>query len=275
MRQTLFTIILGLLLISWVTACSDENHDSDGDGLSDVAETAVHGTNPLHPDTDGDGVSDGVEVALGADPTVPDHPRKLTLTNSGSDPVTVYLVFLGGITGNGGTYTADDFNKQGCGIYGAGDRCQISVPKGSKTLALSKGCINISGGLGAEPMGPCPTTMFEVNFCDPSTDPDNDYYDVSLVNGYNHSVQIAPTLGVATDNVNSATGNQNANGVFPLGCTVCIAQGSVPPTFANCPGDPSTCGQQCYEASECKSVDQGCVLQVSTGGAFTVTFGDP
>lgn len=45
--------------------------DNDGDGLSNVNEVNVHGTDPNQFDTDGDGVSDGVEVSLGTDPLDP------------------------------------------------------------------------------------------------------------------------------------------------------------------------------------------------------------
>jgi hypothetical protein len=45
--------------------CDD---DSDDDGLTDVEEVDLHGTEPLDPDTDGDGMGDGAEVALGTDP---------------------------------------------------------------------------------------------------------------------------------------------------------------------------------------------------------------
>jgi hypothetical protein len=38
------------------------NADTDGDGLSDYDEVAVHGTDPLDPDTDGDSLPDGWEV---------------------------------------------------------------------------------------------------------------------------------------------------------------------------------------------------------------------
>ena len=43
--------------------------DSDGDGVSDEAETSVFHTLPSVPDSDGDGVSDGVEILInGTDP---------------------------------------------------------------------------------------------------------------------------------------------------------------------------------------------------------------
>jgi cysteine-rich repeat protein len=45
--------------------------DTDGDGLTDAEETAVHGTDPANPDTDGDCVMDMDEVCAGADPLDP------------------------------------------------------------------------------------------------------------------------------------------------------------------------------------------------------------
>ncbi len=42
--------------------------DADGDGLPDIDERAVYGTDPDSADDDGDGVADGDEVALGSDP---------------------------------------------------------------------------------------------------------------------------------------------------------------------------------------------------------------
>lgn len=44
-----------------------DSPDSDGDGLSDLAEWII-GTDPLNPDTDGDGIPDGVEIAQGTNP---------------------------------------------------------------------------------------------------------------------------------------------------------------------------------------------------------------
>ncbi len=40
---------------------NDPNSDSDGDGVSDLAET-TGGTDPLNPDSDGDGVNDGADA---------------------------------------------------------------------------------------------------------------------------------------------------------------------------------------------------------------------
>jgi hypothetical protein len=49
--------------------------DSDDDGLTDFAEIATHATDPLDPDTDGDSFTDGEEVVAGTDPQNPfNHP---------------------------------------------------------------------------------------------------------------------------------------------------------------------------------------------------------
>ncbi|MFT4623479.1 MAG: hypothetical protein ACI8PZ_002135 [Myxococcota bacterium] len=47
----------------------DDVVDSDGDGLTDLAEDCLYGSNPDDEDTDGDGLLDPEEVALGTDPT--------------------------------------------------------------------------------------------------------------------------------------------------------------------------------------------------------------
>ncbi len=164
-------------------------------------------------------------------------------------------------------------------MYGQ-DRCKLTVLKGrNKVLNLNKGGIDLSGGLDNEPMGPCPTTMFEINISPENTTTDS--FDVSLVNGFNYSMQITTSDGPATANVTKATGNQKALGVFPLGCTQCVSQNSKPPTYENCPGDPKKCGSQCYAASECKSGSDEfhpnvkCTIDPPTGASYTVTFGDP
>jgi hypothetical protein len=47
--------------------------DQDGDGLPDLDEVTIHGTDPLDHDSDGDGLSDGVEAGIvGTDPLNPD-----------------------------------------------------------------------------------------------------------------------------------------------------------------------------------------------------------
>jgi excisionase family DNA binding protein len=50
--------------------------DTDGDGLTDIEELELFGTDPLNPDTDGDGVSDWEEIFdHGTSPLDPDDPQ--------------------------------------------------------------------------------------------------------------------------------------------------------------------------------------------------------
>ena len=291
MKEKFCAIFLGLLLL--FTGCSGGDGgslDTDGDGLEDSLETQVYHTDPFNADTDGDGRNDGDEVLVGTNPLVADYARTLLLNNNASKDVTVYIVFIRGLTGNGGTYTFDYFKDQGCdNSYDPTrrlDRCRMTIPKGrSKTLNLNKGGIDISGGLDNEPMGPCPTTMFEINMS-PKDNPTTDHFDLSLVNGFNYAMQIKSSKGKETKYVKTAKGNRDAFGVFPLGCSACVATGSVPPAFSGsgCPGDASSCSKQgqCFDPSECKSgpdefnADVRCeVPNVPTGGNYIVDFGDP
>jgi hypothetical protein len=45
-----------------------EETDSDGDGLTDIEELKIYGTDPQKADTDGDGFLDGDEVKNGYNP---------------------------------------------------------------------------------------------------------------------------------------------------------------------------------------------------------------
>ena len=47
---------------------SNRKIDSDDDGVSDVLEIDVWGTDPTNRDTDGDGYTDGVEITSGFNP---------------------------------------------------------------------------------------------------------------------------------------------------------------------------------------------------------------
>jgi hypothetical protein len=57
---------------AFIVGTDFRNPDSDGDGLSDGVEIENR-MNPLDPDMDKDGVSDGDEVARGTDPFFPDN----------------------------------------------------------------------------------------------------------------------------------------------------------------------------------------------------------
>jgi hypothetical protein len=65
--------------------------DGDGDGLSDLGEIDVHGTDPVNPDSDFDGLTDGEEVLVhGTDPLDPDSDEDgwddATEIAAGTDP---------------------------------------------------------------------------------------------------------------------------------------------------------------------------------------------
>ncbi len=66
-------------------AAVEAGDDRDQDGLTDLDEMRVYGTDPLSPDTDGDGMSDGEEVAAGMDPTDPQSVLSLVIAG-GEDP---------------------------------------------------------------------------------------------------------------------------------------------------------------------------------------------
>lgn len=58
--------------ISAQTTAAALHPDTDGDGLDDIFETSLFGTDPHRFDTDGDGVSDGEEIALSRNPLIAD-----------------------------------------------------------------------------------------------------------------------------------------------------------------------------------------------------------
>ena len=72
--------------------------DTDGDGLADVAEEQLHGTNKNNPDTDGDSISDGDEVEAGTNPLVFNVPADTT-------PPVITPTVTG--SSNGSWYTSD------------------------------------------------------------------------------------------------------------------------------------------------------------------------
>ena len=52
-------------------SAGDSAIDTDGDGISDIDEIQLYGTDPLAADSDNDGIPDGVEIVRGFNPTDP------------------------------------------------------------------------------------------------------------------------------------------------------------------------------------------------------------
>lgn len=75
---------------AFMTGTDPNNPDSDGDGLSDGFEVQNR-LNPLNPDTDQDGASDGQEVQQGTDPFMPDQDEIM----SSLSPETVQEIRVG------------------------------------------------------------------------------------------------------------------------------------------------------------------------------------
>ncbi len=70
----LVVLAISAQLMVVVTRLVAADTDTDRDGLTDVSETTVYGTNPYNWDTDGDNYSDGVEVQYGTNPLNPAAP---------------------------------------------------------------------------------------------------------------------------------------------------------------------------------------------------------
>ncbi len=98
-----------------VTVRAATNPDSDGDGLKDIAEINVHGSNPTITDSDLDGLSDGTEVNThGTDPTNADTDgdgfsdgEEIAAGTDPLDPASKPAVVLGDLTGDGVVDVAD------------------------------------------------------------------------------------------------------------------------------------------------------------------------
>lgn len=74
-RSKVDAVVYGGVSFSFELVGGVEALDSDGDGLADERELAVHGTDPHDPDTDDDGLDDGLEVRTDTDPLSPDTDR--------------------------------------------------------------------------------------------------------------------------------------------------------------------------------------------------------
>jgi len=202
----------------------------------------------------------------------------VTLTNSTGADAEVYVTFL-----PGSAITGWDF----CVANSGGEPgCHFTLPaNGSKALPNDgKQHLNFNASFGAQALQ-CPApgggTLVEANVYDPGN---FSATDISLVNGYNANVQIVVTSGGWTQTlgpVPSATGNQNAFGVYPLGCDVCVARCQPGCERLTPPDRPVPCSdvmgcQRCTHGNaECKAGDQSnpavpCHYVFPPVGSFTI-----
>ena len=191
--------------------------------------------------------------------------QTVTITNSTTGSLTIYIGFNGASLG---PYSQGDFpfctfpaggNQYACSFtLGSGKSQPISLTKGNFNVAISANILVWSacgGGTGL--------TMAELNL---NTPQNQDWYDVSLVNGFNYGVSIIPVTGSAIT-VTSATGNSKNPGVYPLGCDICTGP-SAPPTGPGCPGKN-------YPQEGHVNTQPPCQFSQTSVASYTVTFTNP
>ena len=182
----------------------------------------------------------------------------LTVFNGQTDTVDVYVSF-----GSDSKITADDWSF----CSGSGLNCSFSLA-GNTTKAMpnpSGKYLNATFSFGAE-VG-CGVTKAEVNINNPSW---YDTFDVSLVDGYSDSIEMAYTplsgKAVTLGPPNGETGNEKVYGLFPYGCDICVERQNPP-----CGISKGKTG--CKTGTQYKP-DVPCQVQGSTkggGGSLQVT----
>jgi hypothetical protein len=141
-------------------------------------------------------------------------------------------------------YTNSFWENQGCSFTtGTAYSCQFTLANnGTQTFTVTQGAnIAISAGIlvWSQCGGGTGLSMAELNL---NTSPNGqDFYDVSLVNGFNYAVNISPLTSAQapapdsiTIDITSLTGNSKVAGVYPAGMDICVKSLS-PPTGPGCP----------------------------------------
>ncbi len=178
--------------------------DSDGDGLGDLFEENVLGTDPLDPDTDGDGIPDGDEVN-GTGPLAPYGPTDPLDLDSDDDGIEdgEEALATGPLTGDEPTDPTDP------------DSDDDGLPDGLEAGVTDPVDSDTSDGPGAIPVaGTDPAAPTFIPDTDPTTttdpnDPDSD--DDGLEDG----VEDANTDGQVTDPVIGDTGTPGSGETDP------------------------------------------------------------
>jgi len=149
-------------------------------------------------------------------------------------------------------------------------RCKFTIDKGSKCTIPLENCgqSNFFFGIGGAPnCGTTPfngPTGFEVNVYGVT----GDVADISVVSGFTVPISAMMNDGTILGPVTSGGLTDNANnfGVFPVGCTTCIARPGCP-----CPGP----GLDCTSNVGCHPTENGqpnpvCQVTQPSGGTITL-----
>jgi len=157
--------------------------------------------------------------------SVASNYQTIKVVNKRSAPVTLYMGFIGAV--GWGNYSAKDFpgfsvapsscNTEGNVLYrtvNPGEQVVINFDpkKGQVSPAFSADRCTWN----CTPSTPQTLAEFTLQGWN------GDWMDISLVNGFNYPMEIASTSpGVPAIRVDSATGNKNKSGVYPLKCDLC------------------------------------------------------
>ena len=190
--------------------------------------------------------------------------QTVTITNSTSASLTIFIGFNGASLG---PYSQSDFPFCTFPAQGNPYACSFTLASGkSQPIPLTKGNFNVAISANILVWSACGggtgLTMAELNL----NTQGNDWYDVSLVNGFNYGVSVQPSSGNAIT-VTSATGNAKNPGVYPLGCDICTGP-SNPPTGSGCPGKN-------YPQEGHVNTQPPCQFNQPSVASYTVTFTNP
>jgi hypothetical protein len=160
--------------------------------------------------------------------------QTVVIENNSSSAITVYMGFNNDTMG---PYSQSDFPA--CSWLAANPlicyfQLAPTVPNNQQTFTLTKGNLNVAISANIPTWSMCGggtgLTMAELNLNTNNTD----WYDISLVNGFNYGMSITPSSGNQIT-VTSELGNSINPGVFPAGCDICTGSQN-PPLGAGCPG---------------------------------------
>ncbi|WP_194270005.1 thaumatin family protein [Candidatus Methylospira mobilis] len=166
--------------------------------------------------------------------------QTLIVENNSSSSITVYMGFN---NGSMGSYSQSDFpicswlaaNPLIC-YFQLGPAIPLTPnsPPNKQTFALTNGNFNVAISANIAAWSTCGggtgLTMAELNL----NTSGSDWYDISLVNGFNYGMSITPSSGNPII-VTSELGNSQNTGVFPAGCDICSGSQN-PPSGPGCPG---------------------------------------